>query len=85
MNVNIYLQDQLLERIDRLALETGQSRSALIREAVEAWLARRGAQAWPAVLREWRGDASFPPFERARREPSQRPDDPFDDAGTART
>ena len=43
MNVNIYLQDALLAHIDRLARELGQSRSALIRQAVEAWIARRPA------------------------------------------
>ena len=77
MNINIYLQGQLLERIDRLARETGRSRSALIREALEAWLARRSASAWPAVLREWRGDPGFPPFEGGRDDNPQRPDDPF--------
>jgi Arc/MetJ-type ribon-helix-helix transcriptional regulator len=77
MNINVYLQDQLLEQIDRLARETGRSRSALIREALEAWLSRRSASAWPAVLREWRGDPGFPPFEEGRNDRSQRPDDPF--------
>lgn len=41
MNVNIDLHDKLLEHIDRLARELGQTRSALIRQAVEAWVARR--------------------------------------------
>jgi Arc/MetJ-type ribon-helix-helix transcriptional regulator len=79
MNINIYLQEQLLERIDRLAKETGRSRSALIREALEAWLSRRSASAWPAVLREWRGDPAFPPFDEGRDDRSQRPEDPFAD------
>jgi Arc/MetJ-type ribon-helix-helix transcriptional regulator len=80
MNINIYLQEQLLERIDRLAKETGRSRSALIREALEAWLSRRSASAWPALLREWEGDPTFAPFELGRNDPSRRAEDPFDDA-----
>lgn len=78
MNVNIYLQDALLKQIDRLALELGQSRSALIRQAVEAWIARRRDGAWPAGLRDWRGEESFPPFELGRHEESLRPEDPFE-------
>jgi Arc/MetJ-type ribon-helix-helix transcriptional regulator len=80
VNVNIYLQDELLEHVDRLARETGQSRSALIRQALEAWLARRSNSAWPALLREWEGDPSFAPFELGRNDPSRRAEDPFDDA-----
>jgi len=80
LNINIYLQDQLLEEVDRLARETGKSRSALIREAIEAWLARRsGKEGWPTSVRDWRGAPEFPPFERARSELSGRPEDPFVD------
>ena len=78
MNVNIYLQDKLLAHIDRLAQELGQSRSALIRQAVEAWIARRPASAWPTELRHWRGEESFPPFELGRHDESRRPEDPFE-------
>lgn len=78
VNVNIYLQDELLEHIDRLAQELGQSRSALIRQAVEVWIARRPAGAWPAELRNWRGEENFPPFELGRRDESRRPEDPFE-------
>lgn len=80
MNINIYLQDQLLAEVDRLARETGRSRSALIREAIEAWLARRsGKEGWPASVRDWKGVPDFPPFETARRESAARPEDPFAD------
>lgn len=79
MNINIYLQAELLELIDRLARETGRSRSALIREALEAWLSRRSASAWPAAVREWKGDPDFAPFESGRADASSRPDDPFVD------
>ena len=77
MNVNIYLQDDLLERIDRMARESGRSRSAVIREAVESMLSRRGASGWPRSLREWKGDSSFPSFEEGRNEASFRSEDPF--------
>ena len=42
--VNIILQNELLEAIDRVALEDNSSRSGLLQEAVRAYLERRREQ-----------------------------------------
>jgi len=41
---NIYLDEDLSERLDTLAGKPGSSKSAIIRDALTAYLARRGAK-----------------------------------------
>jgi len=41
---NIYLDDDLNERLEALAAKPGSSKSAIIRDALTAYLARRGAK-----------------------------------------
>lgn len=67
MHFNIYLDDRAGAQISHCALATGKSRNALIREAVDEWLARHG-DVWPAELLDFQGVEDFPPFEAARSE-----------------
>jgi predicted transcriptional regulator len=41
---NIYLDDDLNEHLEKLAAKPGSSKSAIIRDALTAYLARRGAK-----------------------------------------
>jgi Arc/MetJ-type ribon-helix-helix transcriptional regulator len=67
VKITIYLKEWLVDALDRSAREIGRSRSALVREAVEQWLARRSERAgWPTSVRDWQGVPDFPPFEAAR-------------------
>lgn len=80
MNINVYLRDDIVRRIDALAAQLNASRSAVIRDAIDAWMARQTSPAWPASVLEWRGDPTFPPFEggRPRHTRVPRETDPFD-------
>jgi len=52
MNITSYLPDELVPLIDRIARQRRVSRSAVIREALEAYLRREQPGAWPESLRE---------------------------------
>ena len=66
MNINTYLPDDLAEQLDRLAEQLGRSRSAVMREALQAFLRRDPAAVWPPEVIEWKGDRDFEPFEAMR-------------------
>jgi len=53
VNFSIHLPDPLLERLDAFARSQEASRSSIIREAVQEYLARRALQEWPADLAKW--------------------------------
>jgi ribbon-helix-helix CopG family protein len=76
VNFNVYLDDAVARRLDLLAKRTGKPRNAIIRHAV-ATLLERAHSEWPTVVLEWAGDASIPPFEQARVELLDPPEDPF--------
>jgi predicted transcriptional regulator len=74
MNFSIHLPDPLLEQLDAYARSQHSSRSGIIREAVQVYLARQARQVWPADLERWmknpvpdKGDAG-PDFEAIRAE-----------------
>jgi predicted transcriptional regulator len=67
MHFNITLDDRAGAQISHCAEATGKSRDALIREAVDEWLARHG-ETWPEEILAFQGVADFPAFEAARSE-----------------
>ena len=69
MTVSIYLDDKLNERLNRAASEIGLTRSAIIRKAVEEWLARRQPERWPEAVLAFKGVCGAPRFEKARKSP----------------
>lgn len=77
MNFNIYLDDDTGARLDRLATKRGQSRNALIREAVSELVARNEQGAWPPIVASFRGVESAPRFERLRDELAEPDSDPL--------
>jgi len=66
MNFNIYLDDETGERLKRAAEATGESRNALIRQAIDEWLNRRGAGRWPDEILRFEGTPGIKPFEATR-------------------
>jgi predicted transcriptional regulator len=78
MNITSYLPDELVSSLDRLAREQHSSRSAVIRQALEMYLQRQQAGAWPQRVREWTGDPDFPPFESLRGTEQAGDGDPFE-------
>ncbi|HEY5239400.1 MAG TPA: ribbon-helix-helix protein, CopG family, partial [Rhizomicrobium sp.] len=49
---SLYLDDALNKRLDELASKPGASRSAIVRDAVSAYLARQGASELEIAFRE---------------------------------
>ena len=66
MNFNLYLDDKTGEQLNRAAERSGQSRNALIRQAVLEWLARGRQPQWPAAVMDFEGLPDLPPFEASR-------------------
>jgi hypothetical protein len=81
MNINTYLPGGLADRLDRLAEARGLSRSAVMREALEAYLRRNQPGGWPDEILEWQGDPEIEPFEALRPVVDSERRDPFDDHG----
>lgn len=78
MNISTYLPDNLIRALDQLARDQHVSRSAVIREAVENYLLRFQAGAWPDDVLSWQGDPEFPPFESLRGADDTVARDPFE-------
>jgi predicted transcriptional regulator len=76
MTFSIYLDDKLTERLNRVATESGKARNALIREALEEWLARSRAKKWPEAVMAFKGVGGAQRFEDARKT-LKPPRDPF--------
>lgn len=66
MNFNIYLDDETGQQLNKVAKKSGESRNALVRQAVSEWLKRRGKPQWPAEVLAFEGMADVPPFEASR-------------------
>ncbi|GAB1386142.1 ribbon-helix-helix domain-containing protein [Melaminivora sp.] len=66
MHFNLYLDDQTGNQLAALTRETGETRNALIRQAVSDWLARHSKPQWPAAVLDFAGVADMPPFESHR-------------------
>lgn len=76
MTFSIYLDDKLTKRLNRVAIDSGKARNALIREAVEEWLARSQPERWPEAVLAFKGVRGAPRFEKARKT-LKPPRDPF--------
>lgn len=77
MNFNIYIDDQLGERLTEVAKASKQSRNALIREAISAWLSVNEKSQWPDEVMQFQGVRDFPAFESYRDDLKPAQDDPF--------
>ncbi len=68
MHFNVYMDDQTGQQLTDVAQQSGQTRNALIRCAVQDWLARRNKPQWPDVVMRFTGMEDMPPFEIGRDE-----------------
>ncbi len=67
MHFNIYLDDDTGERLIKAAKIAGENRNAVIRQAVQDWLVRRGKPQWPQAVLSYAGDPDMPAFEQGRK------------------
>jgi len=77
MNFSVHLNDELVERLNQTARESGRARNALIREAIAEWLGRRQPSKWPAEVMNFRGIKGLKRFEDNRKQ-LKPPRAPFD-------
>ncbi len=77
MHFNVYFDDVTGQRLTAVAQQTGESRNALIRQAVSEWLTRHAQPQWPDVVMDFKGLADLPPFEAGRDRLKAPVDDPL--------
>ena len=77
MHFNVYFDDQTGKQLTDVAKQSGQTRNALIRSAVQDWLARRNKSQWPDVVMDFTGLDDMPPFEAGRDQLKPPPADPL--------
>ena len=77
MNFNVYLDDETGEQLSHVAEQAGETRNALIRQAVSEWLNRHGKQQWPDEVLAFKGMADMPLFEASRDRLRPPPTDPL--------
>ena len=79
MTFSIYLDEKLSKRLNRVVSESGKARNALIREALEEWLAKSQPKRWPEVVLAFKGVRGAPSFENTRKtlKPPREPFVPF--------
>lgn len=66
MNFNVYIEDSLAERLDRLSQQQGKKRNTIIREALEAWIAQFSPTTWPDEILTYTGTQDPIIFESYR-------------------
>ena len=77
MNVTIYLEESLAKSLNYYVKESGQSRNAIIREAVTEYILAHQEKKWPESILKYKGTKDVAPFESYRDELSPPEDDPF--------
>lgn len=68
MNFNIYLEDKLGKELEEIAYNSGKSRNALIREAIQFWLSAQTKKEWSKKILEFQGLEESICFEAYREE-----------------
>lgn len=66
MNFNIYLDDETGQQLNQLAKRAGESRNALVRQAVSDLLNKHDKPHWPDEVLAFKGIASMSRFEASR-------------------
>lgn len=77
MNFNIYLDEETGQKLTHVAEQAGETRNALIRQAVSEWLSRHGKPLWPDEVLAFKGVADMPLFEAGRSRLRPPADDPL--------
>jgi len=68
MNINIYLEETLAKSLNQCVKQTGASRNAIIREAINEWILHHQVKHWPTSILNFKGVAKTPSFESFRDE-----------------
>ncbi|MFM2450896.1 MAG: hypothetical protein RIS44_3346 [Pseudomonadota bacterium] len=77
MHFNVYLDDKTGQQLNDVAEQFGEKRNALVRRAVQEWLAHQVQPGWPQAVLAHTGDDQMPAFEAGRRHLRAATDDPL--------
>ena len=77
MNINIYLEDSLADSLNHYVKDSGQSRNAIIREAVQEYIITHQVKKWPDSVLKYKGTKDIAPFESSRDELLPPKEDPL--------
>lgn len=77
MHFNVYIDDETGQELNRAAEQSGETRNALIRKAVSAWLHHQAPAHWPDAVLEFEGMPDMAPFEASRDQLQAPSDDPL--------
>jgi metal-responsive CopG/Arc/MetJ family transcriptional regulator len=68
MNFNLYLEEELAQKLRALSRSTGKSRNALIREAVQLLITKKQKAQWSPTILNIQGVSDSTDFETYREE-----------------
>lgn len=69
MNLSIYIDNDLAKKVQHLAEKMGETRNAIVAQAVRAYVAQAEVSEWPQAVVELAGaDKRLVPFEKWRDE-----------------
>lgn len=77
MHFNIYLDDHTGQVLTNLAKKKGETRNALVREAIADWIKRSKHEKWPQLILDHQGFKDFSAFELHRNELISPSNDPL--------
>ena len=66
MHFHVYLEDKLSEDLVHICQATKMKRNAIVREALQMYVARWRRKEWPAVILAFEGIDDFPDFSAYR-------------------
>lgn len=66
MNLNIYIDDKLSEKLTEVAKTSDKSRNAIIEEAISMWLKVHEKSEWPDEVLAFKGFPDLPVLESHR-------------------
>lgn len=67
MNINVCLGNELLKSLDQFVKSTGQSRSVVIRNAIQEYVVRNSVKKWPESILKYKGMPGIKSFESERK------------------
>ncbi|MFN7096239.1 MAG: ribbon-helix-helix domain-containing protein [Gammaproteobacteria bacterium] len=77
MNVNVYIDESLNNRLSLLIKESGKTRNAIIRDALKDWVERHEHRQWSSAILKFKGIKNAPRFEEHRAELLPLKEDPL--------
>lgn len=77
MNINIYLEDNLAQSLDKYVKLSGHTRNAVIREAIREWVTHHELKKWSNSILKFQGIPDITPFEAHRKDLLPPDEDPF--------